>query len=101
MTSRGGSGDAQPLYSRLWSSGFLPTQHSGVKFRNSGDPVYYLSNPDGIDRDMRRDMLDDLGALNRRRFDLAGRPGNPGAHCPVRDGVPDAVERAGADRCLR
>ena len=40
MTSRGGSGDAQPLYSRLWSSGFLPTQHSGVKFRNTGDPVY-------------------------------------------------------------
>ncbi len=74
MTSRGGSGDAQPLYSRLWSSGFLPTQHSGVKFRNSGDPVYYLSNPDGIDRDMRRDMLDDLGALNRRRFDSLGDP---------------------------
>lgn len=74
MTSRGGSGDAQPLYSRLWSSGFLPTQHSGVKFRNAGDPVYYLSNPDGIDREMRRDMLDDLGALNRRRFDRLGDP---------------------------
>ena len=74
MTSRGGSGDAQPLYSRLWSSGFLPTQHSGVKFRNSGDPVYYLSNPDGIDRDMRRDMLDDLGALNRQRYDSLGDP---------------------------
>lgn len=74
MTSRGGSGDAQPLYSRLWSSGFLPTQHSGVKFRNTGDPVYYLSNPDGIDREMRRDMLDDLGALNRRRFDTLGDP---------------------------
>ena len=74
MTSRGGSGDAQPLYSRLWSSGFMPTQHSGVKFRNTGDPVYYLSNPDGIDREMRRDMLDDLGALNRRRFDTLGDP---------------------------
>jgi hypothetical protein len=74
MTSRGGSGDAQPLYSRLWSSGFLPTQYSGVKFCNTGDPVYYLSNPDGIDREMRRDMLDDLGALNRRRFDTLGDP---------------------------
>ena len=74
MTSRGGSGDAQPLYSRLWSSGFLPTQHSGVKFRNTGDAVYYLSNPDGIDREMRRDMLDDLAALNRQRFDMLGDP---------------------------
>jgi len=74
MTSRGGSGDAQPLYSRLWSSGFLPTQHSGVKFRNTGDPVYYLSNPPGIDRETRRDMLDDLSALNRKRFDTLGYP---------------------------
>jgi hypothetical protein len=74
MTSRGGSGDAQPLYSRLWSSGFLPTRHSGVKFRNSGDLVYYLSNPDGIDRVMRRDMLQDQAALNRQRFDALGDP---------------------------
>jgi hypothetical protein len=74
MTSRGGSGDAQPLYSRLWSSGFLPTQHSGVKFRNTGDPVYYLSNPDGIDREMRRDMLDDVGQLNRRNFGILNDP---------------------------
>ena len=74
MTSRGGSGDAQPLYSRLWSSGFLPTQHSGVKFRNTGDPVYYLSNPPGVDRETRRDMLDDLAALNRQRYDVLGDP---------------------------
>ena len=74
MTSRGGSGDAQPLYSRLWSSGFLPTQHSGVKFRNTGDPVYYISNPDGINREMRRDMLDDVKQLNLHNFGVLNDP---------------------------
>ena len=74
MTSRGGSGDAQPLYSRLWSSGFLPTQHSGVKFRNTGDPVYYISNPDGINRKMRRDMLDDVKQLNLHNFGILNDP---------------------------
>ena len=62
MTS--GSG-GQPLYDRLWGSGFLPTEHQGVKFRRSGDPVLYLSNPPGIDRDLRRLMLNDLNDLNR------------------------------------
>ncbi len=74
LTSRGGSSDAQPLYSRLWASGFLPTEHSGVKFRNTGDPVYYLSNPSGINRIMRRDMLDDLANLNQQRFGVIGDP---------------------------
>ena len=74
LTSRGGSSDAQPLYSRLWASGFLPTEHSGVKFRNTGDPVYYLSNPSGISRIMRRDMLDDLANLNQQRLGVFGDP---------------------------
>ena len=74
LTSRGGSSDAQPLYSRLWASGFLPTEHSGVKFRNTGDPVYYLSNPSGISRSMRRDMLDDLANLNQQRLGVIGDP---------------------------
>ena len=74
LTSRGGSSDAQPLYSRLWASGFLPTEHSGVKFRNTGDPVYYLSNPSGISRIMRRDMLDDLANLNQQRLGVIGDP---------------------------
>tara|TARA_B000000460_G_scaffold192332_1_gene139320 strand:- start:156 stop:1604 length:1449 start_codon:yes stop_codon:yes gene_type:complete len=74
LTSRGGSSDAQPLYSRLWASGFLPTEHSGVKFRNTGDPVYYLSNPSGINRIMRRDMLDDLANLNQQRLGVIGDP---------------------------
>jgi hypothetical protein len=61
MTS--GEGD-QPIYDRLWGSGFLPTRHQGVKFRRSSDPVLFLSNPPGIDSGLRREMLDDLAQLN-------------------------------------
>lgn len=68
MTSIGsGRKDDQPLYDRLWGSGFLPTQHQGVKFRNTGDSVLFLSDPDGVDRLTRRNMLDDLSALNTMR----------------------------------
>ena len=54
---------AQALFTRMWSSGFLPTQHQGVKFRNKGDPVLYLSNPAGVTRELRRGMLDEIAAL--------------------------------------
>jgi hypothetical protein len=75
MTSFGtGRRDDQPLYDRLWGSGFLPTQHQGVRFRNSGDPVLYLSNPAGVDRPMRRQMLDEIAALNQRDFESFGDP---------------------------
>jgi len=75
LTSRGsGRTDDQPLYDRLWGSGFLPTQHQGVKFRNSGDAVLYLSDPDGMDRATRREMLDDLAGLNKIRQKLIGDP---------------------------
>src|SRR3954467_3766123 len=75
LTSFGtGRNDAQPLYDRLWSAGFLPAKHQGVKFRNKGDRVLFLSNPPGIDEAMRRDTLDELGPLNRRHFDTLGDP---------------------------
>ncbi len=75
MTSFGtGRPDDQPLYDRLWSSGFLPTQHQGVKFRNKGDPVLYLSNPSGVSREMRRGMLDELATLNQRDHAAFGDP---------------------------
>ncbi|QDV16464.1 hypothetical protein Pan153_10930 [Gimesia panareensis] len=64
----------QPLYDRLWGSGFLPTKHQGVKFRRSSDPVLFLSNPPGIDNATRREMLDELGALNRISLDEKGDP---------------------------
>src|SRR5207248_4353361 len=50
----------QPLFSRLWGSGFLPSNHQGVMFRSGGDPVLYLSDPPGIGKDTRRRMLDGL-----------------------------------------
>lgn len=69
LLSRGSAArPADPLYARLWGSGFLPSSHQGVAFRSSGDPVLYLSNPPGIDCGTRRDQLDVLAALNKREF---------------------------------
>ena len=62
----------QPLYSRLWGSGFLPARYQGVQFRAGKDPVLYLSNPAGISNDSRRSMLDrlnELHALEMERLD--------------------------------
>jgi hypothetical protein len=65
MISQGsGNMSDQPLYDRLWGSGFLPSRYQGVKFRAASDPVLYLSNPPGIDPPLRRRYLDDLAALN-------------------------------------
>jgi hypothetical protein len=64
----------QPLFSRLWGSGFLPSNHQGVKFRSSGDPVLYLSDPPGIDQSTRRLMLDGLARLNHMRAEIYGDP---------------------------
>ena len=69
----GNTGD-QPLYDRLWGSGFLPSKYQGVKFRSSGDSVLYLSNPEGIDAAARRAMLDDVAALNRLNQQQYGDP---------------------------
>jgi hypothetical protein len=75
LTSFGsGRKDDQPLYDRLWGSGFLPTVHQGVRFRNTGDPVLYLADPPGISRDHRRATLDRIGALNASRAALIGDP---------------------------
>jgi hypothetical protein len=68
-----GSG-GQPLYDRLWGAGFLPSRHQGVKFRRSGDPVLFLSNPPGVSREDRRGVLDDLASLNRLRFNKIKDP---------------------------
>jgi hypothetical protein len=68
MISRGTAvSPADPLYARLWGSGFLPSSHQGVSFRSSGDPVLYLSNPEGVAEGDRRRMLDALGDLNRKQ----------------------------------
>ncbi|MBL9130429.1 MAG: DUF1501 domain-containing protein [Verrucomicrobiaceae bacterium] len=75
MVSRGSAARAaDPLYARLWGSGFLPSSHQGVAFRSSGDPVLYLSNPQGISAAARRDQLDVLAALNRKEFERERDP---------------------------
>ncbi len=65
---------SQPLFSRLWGSGFLPSRYQGVKFRSSDDPVLYLSNPKGIDASTRRSMLDAVSEINRLRSQEFGDP---------------------------
>ncbi len=64
----------QPLFGRLWGSGFLPSVHQGVKLRSSGDPVLYLNNPPGIDGSSRRRMLDSLAHLNNMTEESFGDP---------------------------
>jgi len=63
-----GQGD-QPLYDRLWASGFLDARHQAVRLRGGKEPVLYLSNPDGVSRESRRAMLDGLAGLNRMQFE--------------------------------
>jgi hypothetical protein len=65
---------AQPLYDRLWGSGFLPSKYQGVKFRSQGDPVLYLNDPAGRSDADRRTMLDRLAKLNRMREAEIGDP---------------------------
>jgi len=64
----------QPLYSRLWGNGFLPSIHQGVQFRSGGDPVLFLQNPDGFSRESRRRMLDRLAELHALQFEELGDP---------------------------
>ena len=64
----------QPLYSRLWGNGFLPSEHQGVQFRAGKNPVLYLTNPPGVSPDMRRTQLDALSDLQSFRKGVIGDP---------------------------
>ena len=74
MSSKGSAKSGQPLYDRLWGSGFLPSRLQGVKFRNQGDPVLDISDPPGVSRQMRSSMLGYLSELNGLKHDAAGDP---------------------------
>src|SRR5213075_3278054 len=75
MTSRDKEASCgQIFYDFYWGSGFLPSKYQGVKFRGSGDPVLYLSNPDGMGREIRRGMLDDIAAINDLKLKEFGDP---------------------------
>ena len=62
----------QPLYARLWGSGFLPSEHQGVQFRSGKDAVLYLGNPDGVSRESRRLLLDRLRDLHAHAAEQLG-----------------------------
>ncbi|MGC4050033.1 MAG: DUF1501 domain-containing protein [Paludibaculum sp.] len=74
LISPGSNGSGQPLYDRLWGSGFLPTRYQGVKFRSVGDPVLYLTSPQGFPEENRRTYLDTLNGMNRLKLDETGDP---------------------------
>jgi hypothetical protein len=70
----GGTANVQGLYSRLWGSGFLPSKHQGVTLQPSGDPVLFLSNPDGVTRKIRHQMLDFVTEMNEGHLASVGDP---------------------------
>ena len=73
MTSVGGR-SPQPIASRQWSAGFLPSRFQGVEFHAAGDPVHYVGNPQGISRSAQRNLIDTVRGLNRHRNDLLQDP---------------------------
>jgi uncharacterized protein (DUF1501 family) len=75
MVSQGsGKNPGQPIFSRLWGSGFLPSSYQGVGLRAGGSPVLYLDDPPGVTRDQRRALLNDLDQLNQLRAAELGDP---------------------------
>lgn len=69
-----GRKEAQALFNRLWGSGALPSEHQGVALRSDGDAVLYLTNPHGVDRDLRRLMLNGVNEINEDIFHEFGDP---------------------------
>ncbi len=69
-----GKNPGQPIFSRLWGSGFLPSKHQGVRLRGGANPVLYLQNPPSVSRAVRRGMLDDLAKLNSLQAIATGDP---------------------------
>jgi hypothetical protein len=100
MISSGKESD-QPLYTRLWGSGFLPSEYQGVQFRGGDDPVLFLSNPPGIDHQTRRRMLDGIAKLNNKQHatyqdpEIATRIQQYEMAYRMQTSVPDLVDVAG------
>jgi hypothetical protein len=68
------TGTGQALAERLWGTGFLPSKYQGVKLRSAGDPVLYVSNPEGFDRSQREHFIGDLETLNQIELEDMGNP---------------------------
>ena len=74
MSSIGRFGQSQPIAARQWHSGFLPSRYQGVEFRSTGDPVLYVKNPHGVDRETQRDVVNAINGLNQIHDDLVDDP---------------------------
>jgi hypothetical protein len=91
----------QPLYSRLWGAGFLPSEHQGVQFRAGKEPVLYLTNPEGVSPHVRRDMLEALSALNGHQAtqqldpEIEARVAQAEMAFRMQTSVPDATDLSG------
>ncbi len=64
----------QAISSRLWSSGYLPNEHSGVSFRSKGDPILFINNPPGVPGDLRKQTIEGINQLNRLNYESVGDP---------------------------
>jgi hypothetical protein len=74
MTSTGKFGQSQPIASRQWSAGFLPSKYQGVELRAKGDPVLYVTRPAGVSLSQQQDVVEAAGQLNRLEADAASDP---------------------------
>ena len=74
LTSTGRGGQMQPISSRMWHSGFLPSRYQGVKFQSRGDAVYYLGNPPGVTPQRQHETIDTIDAINRLRQEAVDDP---------------------------
>src|SRR5262249_27405186 len=74
LLSTGRSGQMQPIAARQWHSGFLPSRFQGVEFRSKGDPVLYVGNPKGVDRDRQRDVVEAVQELNALEDEFVDDP---------------------------
>ena len=73
LTSEGGR-NPQPISSRQWGAGFLPSRHQGVQFFSQGDPVHYVRSAPGVNREQQRDFVETIGKLNRLRNERVANP---------------------------
>lgn len=91
----------QPLYARLWGSGFLPSRHQGVQFRGGKEPVLYLANPPGVTPEARRALLDGLRELHEERLaatadqEIATRVAQYEMAFKMQTSVPEATDLSG------
>jgi hypothetical protein len=74
LTSNGRGGQNQPIATRQWSSGFIPSKYQGVHFRSQGEPVLYLGNPSGVTAGRQRDVIDSVDALNKLHQEAVDDP---------------------------